>query len=37
MGRDLTIRVSLIEDDETIREGFRYLINDTEGLSLIHI
>jgi len=35
MGRDLTIRVCLIEDDETIREGFRYLINDTEGFKVV--
>lgn len=35
MGRDLTIRVRLIEDDETIREGFRYLINDTEGFKVV--
>ncbi len=35
MSRDLTIRVSLIEDDETIREGYAYLIGNTEGYKVV--
>ena len=31
MSRDLDIRVSIIEDDETIREGYAYLIGNTPG------
>ena len=31
MSRDLDIRVGIIEDDETIREGYAYLIGQTEG------
>ncbi len=35
MNRDLDIRVSLIEDDETIREGFSYLIGNTTGYKVV--
>lgn len=35
MSRDLDIRVSLIEDDETIREGFSYLIGNTAGYKVV--
>jgi DNA-binding NarL/FixJ family response regulator len=35
MSRDLDIRVSIIEDDETIREGYAYLINNTPGFKVI--
>ncbi|RYZ18863.1 MAG: response regulator transcription factor, partial [Sphingobacteriales bacterium] len=35
MSRDLDIRVTLIEDDETIREGFAYLIGNTPGYKVI--
>jgi len=35
MSRDLDIRVSLIEDDETIREGFAYLIGNTPGYKVV--
>lgn len=35
MSRDLDIRVTIIEDDETIREGYSYLINNTEGYKVI--
>ncbi len=35
MARNLDIRVSLIEDDETIREGFAYLIDNTEGYQVV--
>jgi len=35
MSRDLDIHVTLIEDDETIREGFAYLIGNTEGYKVI--
>ncbi len=35
MSRDLNINVSLIEDDETIREGFAYLINQTPGYKVV--
>ncbi len=31
MGRNLDIRVCIIEDDETIREGYAYLIGNTPG------
>jgi len=34
MARDLDIRVSIIEDDETIREGFAYLIGNTPGYKI---
>jgi DNA-binding NarL/FixJ family response regulator len=35
MSRDLDIRVSLIEDDETIREGYTYLIGNTPGYKVV--
>lgn len=35
MSRDLDIRVTLIEDDETIREGFSYLIGNTPGYKVV--
>lgn len=35
MRRDLNIHVSLIEDDETIREGFTYLIDQTPGYKVV--
>lgn len=35
MSRDLDIRVSLIEDDETIREGFAYLIGNAAGYKVV--
>lgn len=35
MSRDLDIRVSIIEDDETIREGYAYLIGNTPGYKVI--
>jgi DNA-binding NarL/FixJ family response regulator len=35
MSRDLDIRVSIIEDDETIREGYTYLIGNTPGYKVI--
>ncbi|MEI8279199.1 MAG: response regulator transcription factor [Bacteroidota bacterium] len=35
MSRDLDIRVTIIEDDETIREGYSYLINNTSGYKVI--
>ncbi len=35
MPRDLDIRVSLIEDDETIREGYAYLIAHTPGYKVV--
>ncbi len=35
MARNLDIRVTLIEDDETIREGFAYLIDNTEGYHVV--
>jgi DNA-binding NarL/FixJ family response regulator len=34
MSRDLDIRVSIIEDDETIREGYAYLIGNTPGYKI---
>ena len=34
MTRDLDIRVSIIEDDETIRDGFAYLIGNTPGYKI---
>lgn len=36
MSRDLNIRVCIIEDDETIREGYAYLIGHTEGYTVIN-
>lgn len=35
MARDLDIRVSIIEDDETIRDGFSYLISHTPGFKVV--
>lgn len=35
MSRDLNIRVSIIEDDETIREGYAYLIGHTPGYTVV--
>lgn len=35
MSRDLDIRVSIIEDDKTIREGYAYLISNTEGYKVV--
>lgn len=35
MSRDLDIRVTIIEDDETIREGYAYLIGQTPGYKVI--
>ncbi len=35
MSRDLDIRVSIIEDDETIREGYAYLISNTPGYKVV--
>ncbi|RYE26441.1 MAG: response regulator transcription factor [Sphingobacteriales bacterium] len=36
MSRNLNIRVCIIEDDETIREGYAYLIGQTEGYTIIN-
>lgn len=33
--RDLDILVGIIEDDETIREGYEYLINNTSGYRVV--
>lgn len=35
MKRDLDIRVCIIEDDTTIREGYTYLIGNTEGYKIV--
>ncbi len=35
MSKDLDILVSIVEDDETIREGYKYLIDNTEGFKVI--
>ncbi len=35
MSRDLDIRVGIIEDDETIREGYAYLIGQTDGYKVV--
>lgn len=35
MSRDLDIRVAIIEDDETIREGYAYLIGNTGGYKVV--
>ena len=35
MTRDLDIRVCIIEDDSTIREGYTYLIGNTEGYKIV--
>jgi DNA-binding NarL/FixJ family response regulator len=34
MGRSLDIRVCIIEDDETIRDGYAYLIGNTPGYTI---
>ena len=34
MQRDLDIRVAIIEDDETIREGYAFLIGNTNGYKI---
>ncbi len=34
MNRDLDIRVAIIEDDETIREGYAFLIGNTPGYTI---
>ncbi len=36
MSRNLDIRVCIIEDDETIREGYAYLIGKTEGYTIVN-
>ncbi len=35
MSRDLDIRVSIIEDDETIREGYAFLIGKADGYKVV--
>lgn len=35
MTRDLDIRVCIIEDDTTIREGYAYLIDNTDGYKIV--
>lgn len=35
MNRDLDIRVSIIEDDETIREGYAFLIGKAAGYKVV--
>lgn len=35
MSRDMEITVTIIEDDQTIREGYAYLIGNTEGCKVI--
>ena len=35
MKRDLDIRITIIEDDETIREGYAYLIGNTPGYKVV--
>src|SRR3954470_2200587 len=37
MKRDLDIRVAIIEDDETIREGYAFLIGNTGGYKIAGI
>jgi len=34
MGRDLDINVVIIEDDETLREGYGFLIGNTQGYKI---
>lgn len=34
-GRTQTVRVVIIEDDETIRSGYQYLIGNTEGYEVV--
>jgi DNA-binding NarL/FixJ family response regulator len=35
MSRDLDICVCIIEDDQTIRDGYAYLINNTDGYKVV--
>jgi len=35
MNRDLDIRVAIIEDDETIREGYAFLIGKADGYKIV--
>ncbi|MBA3829563.1 MAG: response regulator transcription factor [Taibaiella sp.] len=35
MSRDLDIKVCIIEDDETIREGYAFLIGNTKGYKIV--
>jgi len=35
MGRNLDIRVCIVEDDETIRDGYAYLIGNTPGYEVV--
>ncbi len=35
MNHDLDIRVAIIEDDETIREGYAFLIGNTTGYKIV--
>lgn len=35
MSRDLNIRVTIIEDDQTIREGYAFLIGKTAGYTVV--
>jgi DNA-binding NarL/FixJ family response regulator len=35
MSRDLDIRVTIIEDDETIREGYAFLIGKSKGYKVV--
>ncbi len=35
MNHDLDIRVAIIEDDETIREGYAFLIGNTSGYKIV--
>lgn len=37
MSKDVDILVSIIEDDETIREGYKYLIDSTDGFKVISV
>lgn len=37
MKRDLDIRVTIIEDDETIREGYAFLIGNTPGYKIASV
>ncbi len=35
MGRDLDIKVSIIEDDDTIRDGYAFLIDNNDGYKIV--
>lgn len=37
MNSDKSILVSIIEDDETIREGYKYLIDNTDGFKVVSV